>query len=65
MSPADVTELGNTLSIPVFETSAKLRQNIDEAFFQIVREVKSMLFAFVYVYTSTCETFCGVHITHH
>ena len=38
----EVSALGDSLHVPVFETSAKLRQNVDEAFFQIVREVKSM-----------------------
>ena len=38
----EVSALGDNLHVPVFETSAKLRQNVDEAFFQIVREVKSM-----------------------
>eukprot|EP01107_Rhizomastix_libera_P011561 TRINITY_DN29070_c0_g1_i1.p1 TRINITY_DN29070_c0_g1~~TRINITY_DN29070_c0_g1_i1.p1 ORF type:complete len:209 (-),score=40.28 TRINITY_DN29070_c0_g1_i1:52-639(-) len=40
VSADEVAALGKTCQSSILETSAKLRQNIDEAFFQVVREIK-------------------------
>jgi len=37
---AEATELAKQWGMPLFETSAKARINVEEAFFQLVREIK-------------------------